>query len=240
MARTCKLLCCAIACVTHSLRVLFCYSLAQRLSCFVTVRALLAALNILDNFCQGLRQLVPVHQKQVLGWGVMQRGRFMSMSSVVETPFFALARPVINLVGMAGSVRLGLASFIAERVGYIFCQKPWHFLIMALAGSGHPSASGAIQGMLTAVGDRVGLAQGELQSALSLSRQIGMILSPTFWTAVYETGMRYGYPSSMYCGAAIIAGVNLLLSLGLRFSVPTVVADGTTSKQLPAKPNHLP
>ena len=37
-----------------------------------------------------------------------------------------------------------------------------------------------------------------------------------------------------------IAGVNLLLSLGLRFSVPTVVADGTTSKQLPAKPNHLP
>ena len=79
-----------------------------------------------------------------------------------------------------------------------------------------------------------------MQSALSLSRQIGMILSPTFWTAVYETGMRYGYPSSMYCGAAIIAGVNLLLSLGLRFSVPTVVADGTTSKQLPAKPNHLP
>ena len=144
-------------------------------------------LNILDNFVQGFRQLVPVHQMQVLSWDVMQRGQFMSMSSVVETPSFAIARPVIRLVGMTGSVRLGLASFIAEHVGYIFCRHPWQFLIVAIIGSGHPSASGAMQGMLTSVGDRVGLAQGELQSALSLSRHIGRILSPTFWTAVSDS-----------------------------------------------------
>jgi hypothetical protein len=38
-------------------------------------QAVLSVLNILDNFCQGLRQLVPVHQMQVLDWRVMQRGR---------------------------------------------------------------------------------------------------------------------------------------------------------------------
>ena len=176
-------------------------------------------MNILDNFVQGFRQLVPVHQMQVLRWDMKQRGRFMSMSSVVETPSFAIARPVIRLVGMTGSVRLGLASFIAEHVGYIFCRHPWQFLIVAIIGSGHPSASGAMQGMLTSVGDRVGLAQGELPSALSLSRHIGRILSPTFWTAVFETGVRYGYPSCMYWAAAMIQGINLLLSMGLRFSV---------------------
>ena len=35
--------------------------------------------------------------------------------------------------------------------------------------------------MLATVGDRAGLAQGELQSALSLSMQLGRIASPTFW-----------------------------------------------------------
>ena len=169
----------------------------------------------------------------------MQRGRFMSMLSVVETPSFAIARPVIRLVGMTGSVRLGLASFIAEHVGYIFCRHPWQFLIMAMIGSGHPSASGAMQGMLTTVGDRVGLAQGELQSALSLSRHIGRILSPTFWTVVFETGMRYGHPSCMYWVAAMVQGVNFLLSMGLRFSVLDKEARSSNDDDRPSSAERL-
>jgi hypothetical protein len=56
-----------------------------------------------------------------------------------QTRFFTGA------AGMIGSVRLGFASFIAENLGYVFCRQPWHFLVMALVGSAHPSASGSIQ-----------------------------------------------------------------------------------------------
>ena len=105
-----------------------------------------------------------------------------------------------------------------ENIGYVFCAKPWHFILSLCVGSLHPSAPAAVQGMLTSVGDRAGLKQGELQGAIANCRSVGMIVAPMWWSTVYEVGMRRGWTSAIYLVAAAIQGLNLVLTAGLRFA----------------------
>ena len=67
----------------------------------------------------------------------------------------------------------------------------------------------------TAVGDAVGIAQGELQGSLRNLETISRIVTPVIWGRIYGLGAERGMPSLFYyvAAAAGLVQVGLLMLL---------------------------
>jgi hypothetical protein len=175
----------------------------------------LSILTILDMVGKlGQRNVVSFHQIQALEWSVMARARFTSLASLVEAPSFLLPRRIIKAVGMRGTVLLGLLAALLEQLGSYGATSMWRLVALTGLGSLQTCSTGAVLGLLTTEGARVGMGQGELQAAIGNLREVSTTLASLVWGWLYELGRRRQDPAMFYLAGAGLAVAALGVATG--------------------------
>lgn len=64
-------------------------------------------------------------------------------------------------------------------------------------------------------GTKAGMAQGELQGALSSLQTVCQVGAPIFWSSVHQYGIARGIPGMFYLGISVVQVVRLALSFGV-------------------------
>ena len=64
-------------------------------------------------------------------------------------------------------------------------------------------------------GNLAGMAQGELQGAISSLQTICQVVAPVAWSALYQLGIKRHYAGLLYAGVAAAHGLRLLMSTTL-------------------------
>ena len=157
----------------------------------------------------GQRNIVSIHQMQVLEWSVMARSRFTAMASLVRSPSFLLPRWLIRTFGMRRTILVGILATLAEQIGSYGSKRMWCYVAVAAIGSLQSCSTAAMAGLMTVEGSRQGMGQGELQAALGNLKAICMTLSSVTWGAVYELGVRRQDPSVFYLAGTAAAACAL-------------------------------
>ena len=169
--------------------------------------ATLTLIQLLSNLTMSsMMSFGELYRTELLGWDMALRGRYQSASMLLSLPGFALVGPMLRRCGSRMAVHLGLASRGATMVLTALASKSWHFFGIPAVGMFSMAASSALSAATTLSGARAGLAQGELQAALSNIRTLCQIAGPLLWGWIYAAGASRGRPATYsWVGAALVA-----------------------------------
>ena len=175
--------------------------------------AWLSAMMTLDYFVQpvlgGHNGILQVFQADRLGWGLMQRGRFESFSSIVSLPAFLSAPALIHRLGLLNTARLGIVSTTLNLVLNTVARSSWHYFVAVLVGSMSKGGTQALTALIASEGATVGLGQGEIQGMIWNLRSVVGMGSGLFWGGVFAFGTRRGIPALIFVVATVASLVQL-------------------------------
>lgn len=160
-------------------------------------------------------QISTVQRQQLFQWTIAEQGRFQSLSGAVVVPSFTYIAPLAKALGAHASIFLGTGSAILGNVLSGLASKTWHLYIMLLLTSPFRMMSTLVlkaPTMQAATG--AGLAQGELQGAISNIQTISRIIAPLVWSRLFVWGNARGRPNLFYFGVAFSALLQLLVAAG--------------------------
>ena len=115
----------------------------------------LSCLVLIDNLIQpvlgGHNGMMQIYQADALSWGLMQRGRFESVSSLLAFPG-GIAMPfLMRKVGLAWTARIGIASTGVGLLAFYLARTSLHFYGAALLGTLGRGASMSLSPALSAM-----------------------------------------------------------------------------------------
>lgn len=122
---------------------------------------------------------------------------------VIRSPSFLLPRRLIRAIGMRRTVILGCFATLIEQLGSYNAIPMMRFVILAGVGLLQACSAAAVTGMVATTGAAVGMAQGELQAAISNLRAVSMTAASHGWAAIFELGRRYQDPGIIYLAGAV-------------------------------------
>jgi hypothetical protein len=180
----------------------------------------LCCMLLIDNLIQpvlgGHNGILQIYQADSLGWGLMQRGQYESLSAVLQLPGFVVAPSLMRKIGLPLTARIGVASTCVGMLISFFARSQWHFYAAVLCGSlgkgSSMSASPAMSAMVAAEGASAGFGQGELNAMVGNLRGIVGSFSGLLWGAIYTLGSRRGTPSLFFLVGLSLAIVQLAIS----------------------------
>ena len=122
----------------------------------------LCLFSVLSSLERNNRSLQSIYQMQILGWGILERGRFTSASALLSLPGFAASPALISALGLRHTVRLGVTSTVLQSLCNGFATQSWHMYLAALVGVGTMAKDGALTALVSEEGRLSGLSLGEL------------------------------------------------------------------------------
>ena len=174
---------------------------------------LLAFFELLGSLVDGRAtyQISVVQRQEVLGWGMEERARFQTFSAASYVPGYLLVQPLTRLFGAGGAMIIGTASMVGQNLMNVFTTEVWHLYGNTLLTSPFralPQVGLKTPTMQAAVA--IGMAQGELQGAISNLQTICRILAPLLWSNLYAWGSKRGTSWVYYYWIALGCFLQLL------------------------------
>merc|ERR1719460_3275761 len=78
----------------------------------------------------------------------------------------------------------------------------------------------AMQSMVMVEGSKTGMAQGELQGAITSLQTICSVFAPKVWSIIYEWDVRRGSPGQGLClGLAAVGALRLVMSVCMQMEI---------------------
>ena len=180
----------------------------------------LCCLVLLDNLIQpvlgGHNGILQIYQADSLGWGLLHRGRYESVSAVLQLPGFVVALALMRKVGLPWTARIGIVSTCVGLLTSFFARRQWQFYAAVLCGSlgkgSGLSASPALSAMVAAEGACVGFGQGELNAMVGNLRGSVGLFSGLLWGGIFSLGSRRGTPGLFFLVGLCLAVAQLGIS----------------------------
>lgn len=142
--------------------------------------------------------ILVIYQADALGWGLMQRGQFESLSAVLSVPGLFVSPWLMRRVGLPSTVRLGILSTAMGLVVNFFARSQWHFYAGVILGCFRSGGTHALNAMIATEGAAVGLGQGELQASIGNFRSVLGTVGGLLWGSIYGAGSRRGHPGLFF------------------------------------------
>ena len=111
-------------------------------------------------------QYTELHQTQMLGWGLEQRGRFASFRGFFSIFSSALSGPIVRAIGVPNSLQVGFASAGIDQLFTALSTSTWHFYATRPIGVLRAVSDSSMAYTASTVGRAAGFSEGELQGAL--------------------------------------------------------------------------
>ena len=133
-----------------------------------------------------------------------QAAQFQSFASGLYVPGFLLVAPMVNAIGIGRSYFIGCFSQMLQNLLFGLSSQTWqYYATTCLTSPTRALPQVALKTVTMQCASSIGMAQGELQGALSNLQTVCRIAAPMIWPAVFAWGTSRGRPQALYfCAAA--------------------------------------
>ncbi len=158
-------------------------------------------------------QVGMLDRRSRLGWDMKQAAQFQSFASGLYVPGFLLVAPMVSALGTGQSYFIGCFSQVVQNILYGLSSRTWHYYAtVCFTSPTRALPQVALKTVTMQCAVDVGMAQGELQGALSNLQTVCRIAAPMIWPNIFAWGTSRGMPQVLYFSAAVANLVQLQLS----------------------------
>lgn len=153
-----------------------------------------------------------MHTRALFGWNLMQRGRYNSFRSLCSLPGSWVTGRLMRGIGPRALLLLGQCINMLESTLASVATQGWQFFALRpLGGFNQSTVRMAMDYTSSAIGKEIGVAQGQLQSALTNLGELCKITRPLIWGPIYARGIHNGWPGFFYAVSAATGVLQLVL-----------------------------
>eukprot|EP00404_Azadinium_spinosum_P047422 CAMPEP_0180822906 /NCGR_PEP_ID=MMETSP1038_2-20121128/71611_1 /TAXON_ID=632150 /ORGANISM="Azadinium spinosum, Strain 3D9" /LENGTH=393 /DNA_ID=CAMNT_0022865181 /DNA_START=45 /DNA_END=1225 /DNA_ORIENTATION=- len=112
---------------------------------------------------RALDRITTLVQAENLGWDVVQRGRFSSLTAICGIPGYAVVGRVTNLLGCSGALGVSTCINILQNLlNAVLVKKPWQQFALLPMELGRGTSLSAMSTLTFQAGESSGISQAEL------------------------------------------------------------------------------